>query len=43
MKILAIEKENTSLKSDDFKPYLDDEAKFVWDLYEKEIKSTMHI
>ncbi len=35
MKILAIERENPGLTSKDFKPYLDHEAKMVWELYEK--------
>jgi hypothetical protein len=35
MKILAIENEYEGKSSDDFKPYLKDEAKVVWELYMK--------
>ncbi|MFC2094029.1 superoxide dismutase [Bacteroidota bacterium] len=35
MKILAIEKEIEEKSSDDFKPYLKDEAMAVWELYRK--------
>jgi hypothetical protein len=37
MKILAIENEYEGKSSDDFKPYLKDEAMAVWDLYKKNI------
>ncbi len=33
MKILAIEKEAVGTKADDFKPYLEEEALKVWQLY----------
>jgi len=35
MKILAIENEYEGKSSDDFKPYLKDEAAAVWELYKK--------
>ena len=35
MKILAIENEYEGKSSDDFKPYLKDEAKAIWELYMK--------
>jgi hypothetical protein len=35
MKILAIENEYGAKSSDDFKPYLKDEASAVWNLYKK--------
>ena len=35
MKILAIENEYEGKSSDDFKPYLKDEANAVWELYMK--------
>ena len=35
MKILAIENEYEGKSSDDFKPYLKDEAMAVWELYMK--------
>ena len=35
MKVLAIEKEYEGKSSDDFKPYLKDEARAVWELYIK--------
>ena len=37
MKILAIEKEKSGLTSENFKPYLEHEAKMVWELYEQGI------
>jgi hypothetical protein len=37
MKILAIENEYKEKSSDDFKPYLKDEAMAVWELYKKNI------
>lgn len=37
MKILAIEKENEGLTADDFKPFLDSEARHVWELSQKGI------
>jgi hypothetical protein len=37
MKILAIENEYEEKSSDDFKPYLKDEAMAVWELYKKNI------
>jgi len=33
MKIIAIEKEYEGKTSEDFKPYLEEEAKAVWKLY----------
>lgn len=37
MKFLAIEKEIEGFASDDFKPFLEPEAKHVWELYQKDI------
>lgn len=37
MKILAIEKEKPGLTAEDFKPHSVNEARLVWDLYEKGI------
>ncbi|MHA1992723.1 MAG: superoxide dismutase [Candidatus Hodarchaeales archaeon] len=37
MKILTIENEHEGKSSDDFKPYLKDEAAVVWELYKKNI------
>jgi len=37
MKILAIENEYEGKSSEDFKPFLEDEAKAVWELYKKNI------
>lgn len=37
MKILAIEKENVGLTSNDFKPFLEAEARHVWELNQKGI------
>jgi muconolactone delta-isomerase len=37
MKILAIENEHEGKSSDDFKPYLKDEARAVWELYKQDI------
>ena len=36
MKILAIEKENPSTNSEQFTPYLKDEAKKVWEFYQSD-------
>lgn len=37
MKILALENEYEGKSSDDFNPYLKDEARAVWELYTKNI------
>ena len=42
MMILAIEQENQGVTSADFKPHLEDEARKVWELQQKDIIREMY-